>query len=253
MTYTLDERKQKILKAIVQDYLETAEPVGSRHLSKRYKLGVSPATIRNEMADLEEEGYIKQPHTSAGRIPSDKGYRYFVDHLMRLKSLSQKEEETIQNIYKRRIADLELLIHETLEAASSLTHYATIMRVVKGGREERVYSWGVSNIASLPEFRNVTELKQILKIFEEEHLLTSMLKEYSHKDSVTIRIGSENKYREVKDCSVLVTPCEGSDGEFGSIGIIGPTRMFYNRAVSIMDQISRQFSRFISQGNIGEL
>jgi transcriptional regulator of heat shock response len=253
VTTELDERKQKILKAIIQDYLETAEPVGSSNLLKRFRLGVSPATIRNEMAALEEKGYIKQPHTSAGRIPSDKGYRYYVDHLMKVKSLSQKDEETIQNIYKKRMADLESLVHETLETVSSLTHYATIMRVSKGGREERVYHRGISNIATLPEFSNVDHLKHILKIFDEEKLLTSMLKEYSHKDGVSITIGSENKYRAVRDYSVLVAPCTTREGEFASIGIIGPTRMFYNRSVSVIEQITQQLSGFMSLSEMGGL
>ena len=81
----LSERKLKILQAIISDYIKTAEPVGSRTLSKQEGLNYSPATIRNEMADLEEMGYILQPHTSAGRIPSDKGYRFYVDHLMKEK------------------------------------------------------------------------------------------------------------------------------------------------------------------------
>ncbi len=252
MPTELDERKQKILKAIIRDYLETAEPVGSSHLLKRYKLDVSPATIRNEMAALEEGGYIKQPHTSAGRIPSDKGYRYYVDHLMRAKSLTQKEEGTIRNLFRRKIESMEFLVHETLEAASSLTRCATMMRVAAGGREERVYHWGISNIATQPEFNDIVHLKHMLKIFEEERLLTSLLREYSSFQGVTVRIGSENKYREIQDCSVVVTPFLTGEGEFGSIGIIGPTRMFYNRAISIMDQIAGQLSCFLSNTEMGD-
>ena len=89
----LDERKIKILKAIIQNYLETGEPVGSRTISKGFDLQLSPATIRNEMADLEEMGYIVQPHTSAGRIPSDKGYRFYVDQLMEEKK-SRKQKNS---------------------------------------------------------------------------------------------------------------------------------------------------------------
>ena len=82
MSDNMDERKKTILRAITDDYISTAEPVGSRTIAKKYSLGVSPATIRNEMADLEDEGYLEQPHTSAGRVPSTKGYRFYVDSLM---------------------------------------------------------------------------------------------------------------------------------------------------------------------------
>ena len=93
--YVLDERKQKILLAIIQDYALTAEPVGSRTIARKYNLGVSSATIRNEMQDLEDEGYLAQPHTSAGRIPSIKGYRFYVDQLMKPMPVSNKEKSLI--------------------------------------------------------------------------------------------------------------------------------------------------------------
>ncbi|MFH1576095.1 MAG: hypothetical protein ABID35_00975 [Candidatus Margulisiibacteriota bacterium] len=94
--HELNERKQKILNAIVHDYQHSAEPVGSRNLSRRYLPDLSPATIRNEMADLEEEGFITQPHTSAGRIPTDRGYRFYVDRLMKAMQPSQREEEIVK-------------------------------------------------------------------------------------------------------------------------------------------------------------
>ncbi|RYD03404.1 hypothetical protein N752_19695 [Desulforamulus aquiferis] len=103
----MDERKQQILLAIIKDYINTAEPVGSRTISRKYKLGVSPATIRNEMADLEEMGFIEQPHTSAGRIPSDMGYRYYVDCLMQREELTREEENTITGDMKIKFGKSE--------------------------------------------------------------------------------------------------------------------------------------------------
>lgn len=96
MAAVLDLRKQQILQAVVEDYISTAEPVGSRTLARKYRLGLSPATIRNEMADLEEAGYLDQPHTSAGRVPSDKGYRYYVDCLLEMQGLSPGERQRIE-------------------------------------------------------------------------------------------------------------------------------------------------------------
>lgn len=123
----MDARKQKVLLAIVHDYIATAEPVGSRTVAKKYKLGVSPATIRNEMADLEEQGFIEQPHTSAGRIPSERGYRYYVDFLMRKQELSKEEEELIRQEYKDKVRDMGQVINKTGLLLSQLTHYTAMV------------------------------------------------------------------------------------------------------------------------------
>jgi len=247
---TLDERKQKILQAIIHDYLETAQPVGSRHIWRKYRLGVSPATIRNEMADLEEEGFLKHPYTSAGRIPSDKGYRYYVDHLMRAGHLTQREEITIDHAYTERSFSMDNIIHQTLHILSRLTPYAAMM-MTRGKRENRVYYHGISNIASQPEFSESEHLKHILKVFEEETLLSSMLNDYSEEDDVTIRIGSENKYKEIRDCSVVVTSCRFEEDELGSIGILGPTRMFYDRTRTVINHISERLSSMLSNEYFG--
>ncbi len=120
----LDERKEKILKAIIQTYLETGEPVGSRTISKYSDLNLSSATIRNEMSDLEELGYIIQPHTSAGRIPSDKGYRFYVDQIIREKDsqVSQMQELMIQ-----RVDRVELLLKQMAQILANNTNYATLV------------------------------------------------------------------------------------------------------------------------------
>lgn len=123
----MDDRKQKVLLAIVHDYIATAEPVGSRTIAKKYRLGVSPATIRNEMADLEEQGFIEQPYTSAGRIPSERGYRYYVDFLMRKQELSREEEEFIRHEYKAKVRDVGQVIQRTGLLLSQLTHYTAMV------------------------------------------------------------------------------------------------------------------------------
>ena len=122
----LNERKLNILKAIVKDYIETAEAVGSRTLSKKYELGVSAATIRNEMADLEELGYLIQPHTSSGRIPSEKGYKLYVDSLMKEYELDNVEKKLIKESINKNINYMNDLIHETSKLISKLTNYTTI-------------------------------------------------------------------------------------------------------------------------------
>ena len=120
----LDERKRKILKAIIQTYLETGEPVGSRTISKYTDLNLSSATIRNEMSDLEEMGYILQPHTSAGRIPSDKGYRLYVDELMREK---EQEVADIKNMVIEKTDRMEKVLQQVVKVLASSTIYATVI------------------------------------------------------------------------------------------------------------------------------
>lgn len=117
----LDARKREVLKAIVQDYVMTAEPVGSRTIARRYPLGVSPATIRNEMADLEEMGYLAQPHTSAGRIPSSKGYRFYVDELMSTVPPSGRHLQMVRQLYAAQIREIDTLIYNTARILSQAT------------------------------------------------------------------------------------------------------------------------------------
>jgi len=122
----LDERKIKILAAVIHDYIATAEPIGSRTIARKYRIGISPATIRNEMADLEELGYLSQPHTSAGRVPSHKGYRFYVDFLMPVKKLSDTEQALIRRIFNKRVNELEQLVREAARVISTLTSYTTL-------------------------------------------------------------------------------------------------------------------------------
>ena len=136
----LDERKRRILEAIIKNYLETGEPVGSRTISKYTDLNLSSATIRNEMADLEEMGYILQPHTSAGRIPSDKGYRLYVDHLMEEKEreVSERELEVseMKNILMERADKMDQLLQQMAKLLAVNTNYATMITAPKYNRNK---------------------------------------------------------------------------------------------------------------------
>ncbi|WP_199624729.1 heat-inducible transcriptional repressor HrcA [Paenibacillus alkalitolerans] len=123
----LSERQKLILTAIIDDYIRSAEPVGSRSISKRGDVGFSPATIRNEMSDLEELGYLEQPHTSAGRIPSHKGYRYYVDNLLCPGTVSHQEKELMKAFFESRILELEQAVQQAASILSSLTNYTAIL------------------------------------------------------------------------------------------------------------------------------
>jgi len=117
---TLNERKIKILQSIINDYIATGEPVGSRTIAKKYDMGISSATIRNEMSDLEDMGLIIQPHASAGRIPSDMGYRLYVDQLMKLKEVDNEQQQFLQNIISKNIDSIEYLMEESAKALAML-------------------------------------------------------------------------------------------------------------------------------------
>ena len=123
----LTERQRMILNVIVDDYISSAEPVGSRSISKRGDIGYSPATIRNEMADLEDLGYLEQPHTSAGRIPSHKGYRYYVDHLAPWNSAESAEMGTIRAFFAEKLNAMEQVIQHAALVLSNMTNYTSIL------------------------------------------------------------------------------------------------------------------------------
>lgn len=122
----LDERKRRILQAIIDDYIDTAEPIGSRTIARKHELGLSSATIRNEMADLEEMGFLAQPHTSSGRVPSDKGYRIYVDQLMQTHELSLDEIERISTAMETKINELTQLIKQASAVLSRFTRYTSM-------------------------------------------------------------------------------------------------------------------------------
>ncbi len=119
----LDERKARILRAVIEEHIETGIPVGSRIIARRYSLGVSSATIRNEMADLEETGYLDKPHTSSGRVPSDKGYRFYVDELMPRRGLTREEHAAIESVFRSKVMDVVSVLKEAVRVVSETTCY----------------------------------------------------------------------------------------------------------------------------------
>jgi heat-inducible transcriptional repressor len=124
----IDDRKASILRAVVQEYIETAQPVGSAHVARSGRLGVSPATVRNEMAMLEREGFLIHPHTSAGRVPTDKGYRFYVDHLRTPPGpLAPTQKRTVEDFFARAHGELEQMLHDTTRLLSNLTDYAALV------------------------------------------------------------------------------------------------------------------------------
>lgn len=339
----LDARKEKILKAIIQTYFETGEPVGSRTISKFSDLQLSSATIRNEMSDLEELGYIIQPHTSAGRIPSDRGYRFYVDQLMREK---ENEVTEMKELVIQRVDRVELLLKQLARILAANTNYATLisgpqyhhtklkfiqlsrvearkllivtvlegniiknsfvspeeelsdeeilnlnillnnnligltieeinlniitkMKEQAGNRRQvvdlvlnevaeaihaneedlQIYMEGTTNIFKYPELSDGEKAGQLINTLEQTELLKNLFSENDgeNKNEIQVYIGDETSVQSMRDCSVVTANYVLGDGLRGTIGIVGPKRMDYDKVVStlrsLMNQLEMTFKK----------
>lgn len=176
----MEERKKKVLEAIIQDYIATAEPVGSRTISRKYNLGVSPATVRNEMADLEEMGLIEQPHTSAGRIPSQIGYRYYVDYLMEKQSVTNEVKKYIRSSLANQIQAQEKLVRGAVKLLSQITNY-TAMLIVPAYSQNTL-----THIQLLPLADNKLVLIMVLDNGHVEHEVLETPKSLSQDEAVEL-------------------------------------------------------------------
>lgn len=332
----LDERKTKILQAIIRNYLETGEPVGSRTISKYTDLNLSSATIRNEMADLEEMGYILQPHTSAGRIPSDKGYRFYVDAMM-----AEKEREVVEmkEMLVERQDKMETLLKQVARILAQNTQYATMIsapqthrnkvkfiqlsrvdenqilavivvegnviknnmlsveggltdetllklnillnthltglsmeeinlgmiaalkqqagihsdivsgvidavaEAIKADEDLEIYTSGTNNIFRYPELADQEKASELINTFEEKQQLSELVLDTLSDEKNTgiqVYIGNETPVQSMKDCSVVTATYELGDGMRGTIGIIGPKRMDYDKVVGTLRTLQSQ-------------
>jgi len=231
-------RKDRILAIVIGQYMKTVTPVGSHFLTEEYKLDVSAATVRNILAELEEEGYLMHPHTSAGRIPTQRGYRYYVDHLMNEIQLLENEKKSIQADYKKYVGHLETLLERTSQSVADLTNYTSIISV--DGWGSKIILKGTSNVVGYYENTDLLKIQAILRILEEkERLLELINRDLEHK--VDIYIGHEMALKEIDGCSLAVSSFE-KDGLTGRIAVLGPTRMNYDRVVSALDYISDLYS-----------
>ena len=335
----LDERKRKILQAVIRNYLETGEPVGSRTISKYNDLNLSSATIRNEMADLEEMGYIFQPHTSAGRIPSDKGYRFYVDAMMEEKEREVVEMREMKEMLLERQNKVETLLKHVARVLAQNTQYATMIsapqtkrsklkfiqlsrvdarqllaviviegnviknnilpveeelddetllklnillnthlnglaideinlamiavmkqqagihshivgevidavaEAIRAEEDLEIYTSGTNNIFRYPELADQQKASELINTFEEKQLLGELLQE-AHADveetGIQVYIGSETPVKSMRDCSVVTATYELGGGMKGTIGIVGPKRMDYDKVVVTLRTIQSQ-------------
>ncbi len=219
----MDLRRQKILEAIIESFIQNALPVGSKALTEGYNFKVSSATIRNEMAALEKEGYIAQPHTSAGRVPTNRAYRMLVDQMKEQEKLVQKAQKDMLSIRKQYYLNkTKEKLYDTVSILATATDNISFATVPgKGG----FFYIGISNILRKPEF--ILEPEKVTKVIEIlENELSEVLSEMEITEDGAIYIGEENILPEFKSCSLLALPYSHQEFD-GVMGILGSTRMNY--------------------------
>jgi transcriptional regulator of heat shock response len=241
----MSSRRLEILRAIVDEYVATQEPVGSKSIADHHGLGISPATIRNEMAILEDEGLITQPHTSAGRIPTDRGYRVFVDKLATVKPLSTAERRAIETFLDSS-NDLEELLKRSAKLLADITkQVAVVTYPILGESREKLAISGTAHLARSGEDLGFT-LSPILEALEEQVVLLRLLNEVH--PTVHVRIGSEQNETNLQSISLVTVGYGADSAQLGAIGVLGPTRMDYAGSMAAVDAVARYVGRFINEG-----
>jgi transcriptional regulator of heat shock response len=229
-------RQQKILAAIVKEYSESADPVGSKELVQRYHFKESPATIRNEMMALEKDGYITQPHRSAGRVPTDKGYRFFITQLMRRFELSEKERLSLrQELLKLQSA------HDQLGRSISNLIAQTSGQAAFALLPGQTSITGLSQIVDEPELEDAESLKSLAELFDNlDKYAPKLLKQ--PEGQLQTFIGGESPLPVPKNLSLVVSSVKLKGNKKGMIGILGPKRMAYAKNLSLLEYLSKLIS-----------
>ena len=217
------ERQLFILKAIIESFIKSAEPIGSQYLLDHYELNVSSATVRNEMSALEKQGLIYQPYTSAGRIPTDHGFRVFVNELM--SPVPQEVLEAKQSAVEKMQSFVE--DEKVYQAVSLLSRTCGNVCFATISMERKSYYLGLSNILQEPEFQNSAEAYTVVKVFEDREHFIDLLGTLDIDQSVKIFIGEENIIKEIRSCSLIAIKFHLASGKEGIMGILGPKRMNY--------------------------
>ncbi len=226
----LSERQKKIMQAIVEQYAEVASPVGSSLLAKVFN--VSSATIRSEMAELEKMGYISQPHTSAGRVPTDKGYRLYVNSIddSRKNSTEQRAERALTaRVGHGGIPDR--MIRNAVDTLVELTHNLGMATI-----GDQLYMSGLSNLFGQPEFINGSQVQQVARLLDN---LEPWVREAAPNEPLSVYIGSENPIGRSAGCSLIISKFRSHYSNKSYIGVIGPTRQSYRDVMALVQHAGK--------------
>lgn len=234
----ITERQESILEKVIQEYVGSAYPVSSQFLVKKYNFGVCPATIRNEMQKLTESGFLHQPHTSAGRVPTDKGYRFFVNNLLK-EGVSEFEDIfEIEEILEEEKRDfLKLTTHLSKFLAMASSNLATIHLFEK----DFFFKEGWEKVLKEPEFEEKTFVigfAELLQNFEND------IKNLDINSEIKVYIGKENPFTKSKDFSIISSRCRFPNKEEGIVSLLGPKRMSYEKNISLINSIVKILEEF---------
>lgn len=228
----MQTRQQEILNLVVKEYIETAEPVGSQLLVEKYKLDISPATVRIEMAELSERGYLHQPHTSAGRVPTDKAYRFFVDQLPP-EDLSSSELKTLSEAIEDLNQSGSNLLRLVRDTARTISFVSNSVGICGSLDEDDFFSAGLPNLLREPEFARDSDFFKSLEIFD---YLDKEIKNIFNEieNDVQVFIGRESRDKKFDDFSLVVSRCENKRMKRGIVGVLGPKRMDYKKNIQVV-------------------
>ncbi|MCX6763883.1 MAG: hypothetical protein NTZ97_04110 [Candidatus Moranbacteria bacterium] len=234
----MNSRQEKILGAIVEEYTETAIAVGSEVLLDKYDFNVSSATIRADMSKLEKEGFLHQPHISAGRIPTDKGYRYFVEKIMPEQKLSLSDQKKLQTEILKLRAQKNRLTRTTAKLLASLSGSLAIT-----GAKEELFDFGIHELLENPEFKNIDEFSKMAEALDYlDENVEAILKKVKQGET-KIFIGQENPIKGIAgSSSMVVSTYKTKSGEKAVLALIGPKRMKYAKNKSILDYMKKLLS-----------
>lgn len=224
----LNQRRENLLFKIIEEYIKTAEPVGSALLADKYFGELSSATLRNEMMDLEKGGYLRQPHTSAGRIPTAKGYRYYLTNFLKDKSLASGQKRALdkaKDLFEDQVQSIKNIAKAVAELSGNT--------VFVGFGADNVYYTGLTNLFSQPEFENADFARNMGRIID--HLDEAMAGLFDQvKDGTEVLIGSENPF--AKECSIITISYQNGR-QRGIFGLLGPIRMDYEQNIALISYI----------------
>ena len=230
------ERKDSVLAIVVSHYIKTESPVSSAFIAEEYPHDVSSATVRNILAELEEDGFLTHPHTSAGRLPTERGYRYYVDFLMHEIVLLEEERRRVQREYEQGLKELEALMEKTTEIVSELTHCTSIVTI--DGAPRYFALRGTNYLVQAVGVYSIEKMALILKALEERERILELIRRDIDR-RIKIYIGQETACGlAFEDCAMAVSRFETRLGLTGRIAVLGPTRMDYQRVVSALEYVS---------------
>lgn len=233
-------RRNAVLTAAINKYIEKAHPIASEEMAEAFDL--SSATIRNIFAELEQGGYLTHPHTSGGRMPTEKGYRYYVDFLISQMVLLDEEKERIVKEYKKELNRLDDALEETSDIISRITHYASIVSFLEW--QDKFFYKGISHILEHPEFRDFKKLRLIINMIEEKKSILNIInRDFSGR--IKVYIGSELGCPDIENCALVVSSYGRKERLSGRLAVLGPARMEYGHIIPALEYISDVLSKVL--------